>query len=105
MKMRTEPPRVSLQGKSTLWVEIKNVGNSNKKLIVNVSSDDPNVIFSETGKQTCSDQIELAPGNSRNLDFSIVVNAEYAGEYGIGASVIFSDQKIDEKIFLNVVNG
>jgi len=105
VKIHADPPKVLLQDESTIWVEIKNVGNSNKKLMVNMNSDDPSVIFTETGKQSCSDQIELAPGNSRNLDFSVVINAEYAGEYGIGSSVIFDDQKIEEKIFLNVVNG
>lgn len=98
-----EPDRVDLKGKSTVWIEIRNTGDENVEIGVNLRTYDKNLIFEETGNQGINESIKLGPGESRELDFNMNVNAPYGGKYGIKILVSHKRETIEDEEFLNVV--
>lgn len=98
-----EPNKVPLNGKSTIWVEVKNHGSENKKVFVFLKSYDPVVKFSKTDSQYSNETIVLGKGESRKLDFNVEISASYVGDYGISIKAKYDKEIIDDEVYISVI--
>ncbi|HDI73327.1 MAG TPA: hypothetical protein ENF58_04265 [Candidatus Altiarchaeales archaeon] len=103
IKSWVEPSKVDLKGKSTVWIEIRNTGDENVEVDVNLRTYDKNLIFEETGNQGINESRILGPRESRKLDFKVNVDAPDSGKYGIKILVSHKRETIEDEVFLNVV--
>ncbi len=75
-----DPDKVELNGKTTIWVEVKNVGENEINVTLNVSAYSSSLVFSDPQVETVS----LGPGEQRNVDFRArLEEAKYGGDYRI----------------------
>ena len=106
IKIRTwlDPSTVDLNGKSIVWSEVKNTGQEDVWILLNLDTDDPALLFKDTENQSTSEFIKLGPGESRKLDFKIeLVYASYSGDYGINILLKYDEEEIKDKIYLKVM--
>ncbi|MEM2918603.1 MAG: hypothetical protein QXY62_03800 [Candidatus Altiarchaeota archaeon] len=98
-----EPNKVSLDGKSTIWVEVKNQGSENKRVFISLKSYDPVIKFFETNSQEENKTIFIGKGESRKLDFKIQISASYAGDYGVSIKAKYDKETIEDEVYISVV--
>lgn len=97
-----DPPSVSLKGRSTAWVEVRNTGPENRDVFVLLKTYDRSMVFKDSMRQEINESVELGPGESRKLGFELALNATYGGSYGVKVIVSLPGDSIEDEVFLEV---
>ncbi len=104
IKMRSwlDPNSVGLSGESTAWVELMNLGGDEYNLSLGMSAKSEELSFKSTGAGSVEKSIIIGPGESRNIPFEIIVDAEYAGNYGVNIQALYDKKEIISEMYLAV---
>ena len=105
IRVRTwlDPSTINLKGESIVWIEVMNTGKDDIWIRLGLNTDDPALLFRNTGRQNTTEVVKLGPGESRKLDFKVRLDgALYGGNYGINILLEYEDEEIEDKIYLRV---
>lgn len=101
------PDTISTDGKSTIWVEIKNTGEKKHNVLINLTTYDEKLKFLESDSRNINESITVGPMESRKLEFKVkLFEVKYGGDYGIDITVK-SDKNlelIEDVVFLHVTS-
>ncbi len=101
IKSWLEPNKVDLEDSSTIWVEVKNTGKGKETVSVSLETYDPHLRFLD-GTQEKTTAVTLGPGESRELDSEIDIQAIRGGSYGISITATYDNEKIEDQVYLTV---
>jgi uncharacterized protein (DUF58 family) len=102
-KVWADPARVELAGHTSVWVEVSNKGTGSQSVLVRMEIDDKAISFEESGNQKINRTIQLGSGESRRVEFPVILNALSGGKYGIKMTAIpRAETAIEDKVFLDV---
>lgn len=100
IKSWLEPSTTQFSDSSTLYVEVKNRGDSLRdvRLFTMVSGEALNFTTGKEANQTVS----IGSGESRKIPFPLKVKAQYEGEYHVSIRASYNHQQIKDDVYLNV---
>lgn len=99
------PSTISIDGKSTIWVEVKNTGEKEHNVLINLTTYDEKLKFLESDSGNIKESIRIGPMESRRLEFKVkLFDVRYGGDYGIDITVKSNRdfEPIKDVVFLRV---
>lgn len=109
LKIRSgaNPDTIKIEGKSTIWVEIKNTGEKNHNVLVNLTTYDEKLKFLNSYSGNITERVSIGPMESRKLEFTVkLFEVKYGGDYGIDITVNSDKnlESINDMVFLHVTS-
>ncbi len=109
LKMRSgaNPDTIGIDEKSTIWVEIKNTGEKEHNVLINLTTYDEKIRFLRSDSRSINESIKIGPLESRKLEFKVkLFDVKYGGNYGIDITVKSDKnfESIKDVVFLHVTS-
>ncbi|RLI91897.1 MAG: hypothetical protein DRO65_00790 [Candidatus Altiarchaeales archaeon] len=102
LKSWLKPRKVDIRDTSTIYVELFNRGDEKINVKLHLSSRNLEVTFPESNSTSVEKNIRIGAGEKRIITTKILINASYAGSYGIDIKATYNGKVVKDTQFLEV---